>query len=193
MNERHLYRGKRLRDGEWIVGYRSVDADGEPSIDTMYEDTGGFKISFCVDPITLGQCTGIRDKHGALIYEGDVLEEFNEDGLIVNPRVKVLFGPYQHLDAQREYANGDVGFYCEAICERHNIYRPDLQFWAAMGRVIGNIYDKPELLVMEGEHISGNPPAPASTMSSTMTAKEQFDAFWGSLAAITKKRAVPHG
>jgi len=66
VNERFLSRGKRLDNGEWVTGSLIGDdiiARGfsAPEVDVWW----------LVDPVTLGQCTGLRDKAGKLIFEGN--------------------------------------------------------------------------------------------------------------------------
>lgn len=79
MNDMYLFRGKHIRPdahGEWIEGglfypekgcaWIVIKAPGE------YEQ--GIIRHLRVDPATVGRCTGLRDKNGTLIFEGDVLE-----------------------------------------------------------------------------------------------------------------------
>jgi uncharacterized phage protein (TIGR01671 family) len=87
MEDRYLFRGKRLDNGEWISGSlihnAFIDAEtGGPryyifSCDTSdvdcFEDMREDLEYFCVSPTTIGQCTGLKDKHGELIFEGDKL------------------------------------------------------------------------------------------------------------------------
>ena len=71
-----LFRGKRT-DGEWVEGslhteYGETRNDGSRTID--YRILGMRGECDYVDPDTVGECTGLTDKNGKLIFERDVFE-----------------------------------------------------------------------------------------------------------------------
>lgn len=67
MENRHLYRAKRINNGRWVYGLPSYDKDGEIREIEAYEDTD---VEFyAVDPSTICQCTAMPDKNSKLIFE----------------------------------------------------------------------------------------------------------------------------
>ena len=72
MKYRYLCRGKRLDNGELVQGQLLVTINDSCRIvnASKNNDFDGYEI----DPATLGQCTGLKDKRGRLIFEGDVLQ-----------------------------------------------------------------------------------------------------------------------
>ena len=95
MNDRYLYRAKRCDTGEWVEGNCINDGvTGQVFIhaagntvnesDKVGEDGCLRFVAFEVDPSTICQCTGLKDKHGKLIWENDIMvahldDKFPED------------------------------------------------------------------------------------------------------------------
>jgi uncharacterized phage protein (TIGR01671 family) len=71
MNERFLFRGKRIDTGEWVYGGYYGDEKRVWIMEVKPTEYGRSVIKWEVDPATIGQCTGLRDKAGKLIFEGD--------------------------------------------------------------------------------------------------------------------------
>lgn len=127
------FRGKRLDNGEWVYGdllHCKGDDAGRVFIKT---DTGLFE----VDPNTVGQYTGLKDKNGMEIYVGDILKSERDDRLYV---VKFWVGMFY---ASVEECNKGIfgGFPLHSLTENEESgYECD---------IIGNIHDDPELLKTE--------------------------------------------
>lgn len=85
MEDRHLFKGKRVDNGEWVQGYLFDDGfeNGrvfigglviEKYIGTACDDwTISGSCFFEVYKSTICQCTGMKDKNGKLIWENDIL------------------------------------------------------------------------------------------------------------------------
>ena len=129
-----LFRGKRLDSGEWVEGYLSKRPSAiqigdycpwyisVPPLDP--DDNGGY---YNVDPDTVGECTGLKDKNGKLIFEGDILER---EYLGEKHRYTVVY-------SRAAFAWGEK-----------NKYGLTGRFGKGIGtiEIIGNIHDNPELL-----------------------------------------------
>ena len=127
MNDRYLYRAKQMDNGEWIGGYLYGILERRYILWGMTNDVPDMVE---VDPSTICQCTGLMDKNGNLIWEGDIciirdgtLDE--EDG-------------YFRLDWEDDRAMFE--FEGTGLCVNFdNVYWYECE-------VIGNAIDNPELL-----------------------------------------------
>ena len=129
MSEREiLFRGKRVNNGEWVYGYLRFVYIDVPEKASVYSP---IRVrSFDVITKTVGQYTGLTDKNGKKIFEGDILEGDLEDSL--DPGAKW----------RSEVIWGKFGWNCKG----NKISLPMDEFDILEGEVIGNIYDNPELL-----------------------------------------------
>ena len=135
MEDRYLSKAKRLDNGEWIQGYlygiwekRYILWGMTNNIPTMIE----------VDPTTICQCTGLKDKNGNLIWENDVVE-IGEHEDTVNGLYKVIYCENAHCYALKRSVDFHYNFFTFS----------DLNGFETSSKVIGNIFDNPELLESE--------------------------------------------
>jgi uncharacterized phage protein (TIGR01671 family) len=76
MTREILFRGKRIDDGEWAEGDLVHGLDVQTAIqfvERISKNTTANRF-FEVDPATIGQYTGRKDKNGVRIFEGDNAE-----------------------------------------------------------------------------------------------------------------------
>lgn len=68
------FRGKRLDNGEWVYGsYAPNTYDAGKALIITYSPYDPDYVWEDVDPTTVGQYTGLHDRKGIAIYEGDVI------------------------------------------------------------------------------------------------------------------------
>ena len=116
MNREILFRGKRIDNGEWVYGQYAYllnarTKDGEP-IKHMIVD--GTPFGKTVDPSTVGQYTGLTDKNGKKVFEGDILKwDSDEYGSEYN---EICSWDYELLDMRKN----DWKEWCEVIGNIHD-------------------------------------------------------------------------
>lgn len=83
-----------------------------------------------VDPSTLGECTGLRDKNGKLIFEGDI--------------VKTIWQHFGNTDTVIGFVKYDDAAFILETDDRYLFFEDNIFSYEC--EVIGNIHDSPELL-----------------------------------------------
>lgn len=142
MNREVLFRGKRVDNGEWVYG-GICDYGGGVSIfvvnhyeGSLYEPPYTDLDEVDVDPSTVGEFTGLYDKNGKRIWEGDICT-------IAIPRIDG--GVNKHENCKCEFHDGvftfgsDDGYWCRGNEYGYeNTAQENIQ-------VIGNIHENAEL------------------------------------------------
>lgn len=106
--------------------------------DSNYDDYEDFEYKDVTDKLELGQYTGLHDKNGKEIYEGDIvlLDCYYYEEPAFDGEFKVIYDDINGMWLLVDLENKDRGF---AFGEIRSYYKAEIE-------VIGNIYDNPELL-----------------------------------------------
>lgn len=138
------YRGKRLDNGEWVEGcfgqHTSLDAfiivRPYPAMSGGWDALGFYEVY----PETVGQYTGLRDRNGNRIFEGDILRNIYWDGGLSDYTCEMKFGEFNCSCCDGVYGwhlkDGDIReFDTNTVLGEMPPYV-----------IAGNIHDNPELL-----------------------------------------------
>lgn len=133
MEDRCLFRGKRIDNGEWVQGCLITDETEDSKRFIGYvigTDEDGIPHDLDVvqvDPSTICKCVGLKDKNGKLIWENDIVK-------INNSKVNVLI------------TFRDFEIICTIPSEKY--YKHRLEYDTEY-EVVGNMIDNPELLEVQ--------------------------------------------
>ena len=144
MNNRYLYRAKRMDNGEWVEGflfplcYDNIFRwciGNEPLSPNDYSELYGYNREwFYIDESTICQCTGLKDEDGKKIFEGDIVGYID--------CTSTENGYSEH------YCRGRVAW-DEETASFQVTERLSAESYEVLDRecnVLGNIFDNPELL-----------------------------------------------
>ena len=133
MTREILFRGKRADNGKWIFGDLRHIFHGEYRAHIV-DNSNGLNNGVCgleVDPETVSQFTGLCDKNGVKIFEGDIVH--------VKARSCSFTGCVIYWLEEARYVCKTKSGMRYAICAKFEF------------EVLGNIYDNPELLEVSGD------------------------------------------
>ena len=137
-----LFRGKRTDNGEWVYGNLVRGCDEKYAYIVEFGNRELCRNYVNVNPETVGQYTGLKDKNGTKIFEGDMIKPFGDeiDKMVVEFSLgQFLLCLYGERGYMAEYGWEESGNYGCFEAEPLSSYGDDIE-------VIGNIYDNPELL-----------------------------------------------
>ena len=149
-----LFKGKREDNGEWVYGHYWTNGFDNHFIRIIRDNDGACLIDFEVIPETVGQYTGLTDKDGKKIFEGDIIsvhqflfdgseyEDFTEGEIAYCIEtcafsLKLVRG--QAIKSHMGYDSQEVSMPLLPLCEFYGLHEESYS-------VIGNIHDNPELL-----------------------------------------------
>ena len=133
-----LFRGKRTDDGEWVYGYygvKGLDTDLEKhyviqeTLNTATRDNFFYFTDIEVVTKTVGQYTGLKDKNGKKIFEGDITNHHSHKTTVA----------WQWSENYNQICGVEVD-------GTHRFY---FSIDSVSLELIGNIHDNPELLTEE--------------------------------------------
>lgn len=154
--------GKKPDDGTWVTGDLHYYNTGHPHI---HYDLNGQRISVDVD--TIGEFTGLKDKNGTMVYEGDILHVVEWENLIAwdkdwggDPNRFELFSLDEIKGEKRKEYTSPVFWDEGGFCLGSSPGDKDVPLCCLFGdmkrsapifdfEVIGNIHDNPELIRKE--------------------------------------------
>nr|DAG38861.1 MAG TPA: YopX protein [Caudoviricetes sp.] len=117
-----LFRGRRVDNGEWAYGFLTRMWGKYHIIDENNEN-----VAYEIIPGTVGQYTGVIDKNGKKVFEGDVVEYAGSCGEIV------------FVERRGAFMSRERDMYCEWLSNLP-------QYGTGIVEIIGNIYDNKEIL-----------------------------------------------
>ena len=137
MEDRYLFKAKRVDNGEWVEGYLSYPFCTKKGNESYYfyaKDSLGFFCRCVVYASTICQCTGLKDKNGNLIWENDI--------------ARIIFNGIEHI-YRVIWDESELDF---KATNGKEFYKSNFEYLSCCDEVeiVGNVFDNPELLESEG-------------------------------------------
>ena len=154
-----IFRGKRLHDNKWIYGNFVSDCEGNPHIieprffcedghHLQYEDNTDTPVF--IIPETVGQFTGLTDKNGRKIFEGDILDVSSDvayGGVAVHRLGYFVVEFHNGCFMKSALDDPQLSFFDNA--KRKGLYH---FISTDIHKIVGNIHDNPEILKGGGDN-----------------------------------------
>lgn len=143
MEDRYLFRGKRIDNGEWVEGYLSYPFCTKKGNESYYfyaKDSLGFFCRCVVDASTICQCTGLKDKNGNLIWENDIVDGHIKRGAAFLNCLVLWNESKARFDVRAKGCNFPMTL---------DEVTGDISVGGLDYEVVGNKFDNPELLEVE--------------------------------------------
>ncbi len=135
-----LFKAKRINNGEWVQGWYMETFTGSALIVTLYDHILGMIEKYEVDPKTLSQYTGLKDKNGNMIFEGDIVKYNWDNAWCKNNEF--------HTEIRLvEYSQYGFNPFIEDYTCDDDYYSNRIDFDSI--EVIGNKFNNPELLEVQ--------------------------------------------
>lgn len=144
MEDRYLFKAKRVDNGEWVTGSLITCEDGTCKIATsLLEGKADEPILVCaynVDRDTICQCTGLKDKNGKLIWGNDIVDGHIKRGAAFLNCLVLWNESKARFDVRAKGCNFPMTL---------DEVAGDISVGGLDYEVVGNIFDNPELLESE--------------------------------------------
>lgn len=129
MEDRYLFKAKRIDNREWVQGYLYGIWEKRYILWGMTNDIPDM---IEVAPSTICQCTGLKDKNGNLIWENDIVS-----------------CPAEECCGYIGWNESEAGFYFNVLLENGRFEEEHIYDYQDGIEIISNKFDNPELLEME--------------------------------------------